>query len=67
MPWPAYRAVTLLESPHPLPSSISQDPAGEKEEDPTSGTKEVGREKDRDKHQGGGRRKVHAREDGGRA
>ena len=33
--------------------------------DPRSGTKEVGKEKERDKHQGGGRSKVHAREEAG--
>ena len=53
------------EGPHPHPSPVSQDPTGEKEEDPGTGTKEAGKEKDRDTHQGGGREKVHAREEGG--
>ena len=50
--------------PHPCP--VSQDPAGEKEEDPGTGTKEAGKEKDRDHHQGGGREKVRAKQEDGR-
>ena len=67
VPLPAYRAVPLPKSPHPHPFSVSQDPAGEKAEDPRSGTNEVGKEKDRDKPQGRSRRKVHARKEGGPA
>ena len=59
------RTVPPPEDPHPHPSPVSQDPVGGREEDPGTGTKEAGKEKDRDKHQGGGREKVHAREEGG--
>ena len=59
------RTVPPPEGPHPHPSPVSQDQAGEKEEDPGIETKEAGKEIDRDKHEGGGREKVHAREEGG--
>ena len=59
------RTVPPPEDPHPHPPPVSHDPAGEKEEGPGTGTKEADKEEDGDKHQGGRREKVHAREEGG--